>query len=478
MAKHSVPRLLRRRTALGLGLACLAFSTLAMLPRSVSAGGEEAPPVDLQQREESLVREACRYLNLSRSQLSVTLSLARQADRRRTLLQQEDEQARRKLDAQAPQNSEAAAAQRQEQTESRVRAFAQQMATQWVRVLTREQIALAVRLSEGRPPSYANADPSLLKGEAGFSGQWAATEVFLSSLSGESEPLLLQGSALEGLALGRSAGIRILRTAPVTDGGVEVGTPILQRFTLESDGQAANGAERHPFPQRILENLDLTELAGYVTPLAHRLFTSPQFAPVLQDALAHGLEPAAPRPAIPAGSPRLARDFRMEQGLRDLTGRGTELEPLGGRLDHGRYVFDAGQGLELRNAGVTDHYAVELLFRYFGGDSYQKILDFKNGTKDDGLYFYQGHLTFYRMADGGQPQPGQEHRLRIDRNRATHIVRGTLDGVQAFAFLDLDDEAVFDKSAGRLFVDDKTTGNEQGPGELRALMVWTSPMRR
>ena len=63
----------------------------------------------------------------------------------------------------------------------------------------------------------------------------------------------------------------------------------------------------------------------------------------------------------------------MERGFRDLTRHGPELEPLGGRLENGLYSFDAGHGLRLADMGVTDQYTLELTFRYFGGDAYQKI---------------------------------------------------------------------------------------------------------
>jgi hypothetical protein len=121
---------------------------------------------------------------------------------------------------------------------------------------------------------------------------------------------------------------------------------------------------------------------------------------------------------------------------------------------------------------VTDHYAIQLNLRYDGGASYQKILDFKNRTVDGGLYFYQGHLTFYTLANGGAPVPQVEHRLRLERDRTTRIVRAYLDLRPIFAFIDLDDEAVFEKGTGSLFVDDTSTKNEQGPGALRSVNVW------
>lgn len=206
---------------------------------------------------------------------------------------------------------------------------------------------------------------------------------------------------------------------------------------------------------------------------ARRVYVSPDWVPVLEQARRRGLgvPPSLNHRLVARARTRQVRRYRMDRGLRDQTGRGPELVPLGGVLDHGQYVFGPGQGLKLPDIGVRDDYDIELNFRYLGGRGYQKVLDFKKGRKDGGLYVYRGHLTFYGLANGGAPVPGRDHRLRIERNRKTRVVKVSLDLQPVFFFIDLDDEAVFEDGMGLFFVDDAATKNEQGPGGLRWVSV-------
>jgi len=185
-------------------------------------------------------------------------------------------------------------------------------------------------------------------------------------------------------------------------------------------------------------------------------------------------------PTVTRENRRLVRDYQMERGIRDRTGLGPDLEPLGGEVRNGLYLFGPGEGVELPHAGVTDHYALQIIFRKLDEESgYRKIVDFKDRKQDGGVYLYGGQITFYSLANGGTPLPGQEHRLRLERNRYTRIVRAYLDWRPIFAFIDLDDDAVFENGKGVLFADDKATSHkEQGPGALRSLLVWGSPLAR
>jgi hypothetical protein len=344
-------------------------------------------------------------------------------------------------------------------------------APQLVRVLTREQIALAWRLHEGRPPHFAEADAApLMDRAAGFTGAPRPSSLLQLRLPGRAAPGRSDAPVMLGrpLALQESGGVSDERVLAQ-----------LNDLLLESVNTRRSMVARFqkPFMQLVVETSDLRELLPALEPLTQRLFMSPRCLPALVKADREGLTAGlTSRSHLGALGPlRLVRDYRMELGFRDLAGRGPELEPLGGGIRHGLYEFDPGQGLKLENAGVTDHYALQLTFRYFGGDGYQKILDFKDGARDGGLYHYNGHLTFYTLADGGAPVVGKEHRLRLERNRKTRVVRAYLDLRPIFAFMDLDDEAVFSASKSLLFVDDRSTKNEQGPGAMRSVAIWGAP---
>lgn len=445
-----------------LGGALLLAGLAAAGSQSEPAGGippAETPDATPQALpgEDDLLRHACRYLLLSRRQLAQLVPVAKRTDEALALLVREEAPRLRELEKLGDTPEAAvlrkALESRRAQVESQVVKFASE---QLARLWTREQIALAERLADGTPPEYAHAHPALLDPKAGFAYPSARSQ--LGGLSAHSPGSPVTRRLREDTLLLDSI------SRQIQGGGLPGGSLRRDRAT----------GRRGPFAQLVVETNQLSDLMFGVESLARRLFLSERWLPFLQSAAARGLGEGAGVSYRMAtmGSLRLLREYRMERGFRDLTGKGPELEPLGGTLDHGAYFFGPGQGLRLSNTGVTDHYDLEFSFRTFTDNgNYQKLLDFKNGTRDAGLYLFQGHLTFYTLADGGAPQAGQEHRLRLERNRYTRIVRGYLDFRPIFAFIDLDGEAVFEKSSGTLFKDDTTTSGEQGPGALKWVSV-------
>jgi hypothetical protein len=469
----------------------------AGLPQPVQAGKLEslqvipptepaAPEVRSPEQEEVLLRALCQYLKLSRTQAIHILPIARSAERASKAFATFEAEKQRELNKIGNANPEVSARILRTVEERRAQLLAQtvqMVGPQLTRILTREQIALIWRLQNGQPPRYTNTDPLLLQPAAGFS----SGNRRLLQLGGGLSLDIGDGDALQsrvqlytrslGLAERQLADASVAVTREQTR--IQSGRQQIPTFEVDNPNRVVFAARSEkPFPQLVAETTELADLLPVVEPLARRVFTSDQWLSVLETLVKDGeLRGGSARNLnVSLGSLRLLRDYRMEFGFRDLARKGPELEPLGGDLDHGRYRFAPGQGLMLPDAGVTDHYAVQLNFRFFGGDSYQKILDFKNGDQDGGLYFYQGHLTFYTLANGGTPIAGRDHRLRIERNRTTRAVRVFLDLQPIFAFIDLDDAAVFDKSKGILFVDDRSTKGEQGPGEVRSVAVWgTAP---
>jgi hypothetical protein len=472
----------------------------AMQERNADPGARLA-----QHEEDLLLLAAFRYLGLSQEQLRQVQWVARQTDRSLTRLQKAEDRGIGTLEQIAARTRQALlagqpAAERDQQEAARVRDTMQQTRTQTsaeivrfalphlVRILTREQILLAWRLAQGRPPAYAKADPSLLDTGAGFAVSapqrgWNGDGPVLELWYGRQSMMLPTGPGAQGNSAFRDAAD--LAAAEARAAELQLATARLQRHlegasgALDPESVARGGGsagDRH-FPQRVVEATNPDELADAVEPLARRLFLSPRLAPLLEEGLARGMGRASARggTAAPAGPPRHVRDYQIFKGFGDLLGRGPELTPLGGQLQNGYYVFAAGQGLGLTDLGATDHYTIQLLFRCVGASGYQKLVDFKNRTRDPGLYVYGGRLTFYDLAAGRVVEPGQDHRLRLERNRATHLVRAYLDGPPVFAFLDLDDEAVFQKGVGFFFMDDQTTNGEQGPGAVAWLEVWDGP---
>lgn len=440
-------------------------------PAAPNAEGAKEKPA-----EKELLWKLCKYLRLSKAQVGLLLPTARYVDRGRELHQRREDQARRQLEKLGDQPAEAAKIKAEiDQAESRLAADVTSFgAPQLARILTREQIALIWRLGQGNPPKYANADPGLVDPSNGFSNNLAQQRglILLDNSDGAERGALELELAEEALVVQqRALDLRstIVQPAPIPETGGDV---LRLRAEIGRVFQMQQPAEK-PFPQLVIETNDIKDLLPPLEPFARRVYLSDAWLETLQEAYVKGLgvTPSRNHLLVAQGPTHAVRDYRMERGLRDQTGFGPELEPLGGTLDHGQYVFGPGEGLRMPDAGVRGDYQMEINFRWFGGDGYQKIIDFKHAKEDGGLYFYNGKLTFYTLANGPAAEPGLDHRIRLERNRITHVVRAYLDLKPVFAFIDLDDAAVFDQGEGYLFVDDVTTKNEQGPGEVRWVNV-------
>jgi hypothetical protein len=179
--------------------------------------------------------------------------------------------------------------------------------------------------------------------------------------------------------------------------------------------------------------------------------------------------------ARPASAQKLVRDYQFKQSFKDSAEQGPELKPLDGKLNAGNYTFDAGQGLELSKTGVTDHYTIELKFRFDKVDDWQKIIDFKKRSSDNGVYAYMGMLQFYDIGIGGDLQAGQEYEIRLERDKATRSVKGSVNGMKVFEFVDNEDHAVFADETAFFFADDTNTNDEQSAGAVTRIRIWDAP---
>jgi hypothetical protein len=513
------PRSPRRLAAAAALLGALVLP--GMVPWQVSAEGEPSAggAARLAQHwEDLLLLEAIRYLVLSQEQISQLLPVARKTDARLQQLKSDEERALTALAQVAGRARQALLTgrppdPRDQEEDARLRAGLDQTRTKaandivafatpyLARLLSRDQIAFAWRLMQGNPPAGVAVSPALLDPESGFVGAAASRRgayesrrsgLVLAPAGGEALPWREQGlqAAREARVLDEEkarvldeekaradAAVREMYAYRLAQSYSDLAlteADAMKLFGSQSGGGAARAGDPH-FMQRLAQGASMEELAAALEPLVRRLFLSPRFAPVLEEGLARGMGRVLAREAAPAGTPRLARDYRFHRGFTDLAGGGAEVKPLGGAMQNGYYVFGPGQGLRLADMGVSDHYAVEFLFHWPGGSGYQKLVDFKNRSGDGGLYVLDGNLTFYNVATGGKLQANRDTRIRLERNRATRMVRAFLDGQPVFAFLDLDAAAVFDKDLGWFFVDDQGTGGEQGPGAVAWLNIWDRP---
>jgi hypothetical protein len=197
-----------------------------------------------------------------------------------------------------------------------------------------------------------------------------------------------------------------------------------------------------------------------------------------------GTTPAAPEPA--QGVPAATADYYFQGSLESSLGTAPDLIEVeeGSSVftaDAGTGVtvlrFDGGRGLALapttrviRSSG----YSIEILFRFDLLDGYRKVIDFKNGSTDDGLYVLDGCLTFFPQQQAALTRIGSDSyvQLVLTRDAADRVV-GYVDGVRQFAFDDLGGLAKVGGSDGlRFFADDVTTTEEWSSGAVSQIRLF------
>jgi hypothetical protein len=188
-------------------------------------------------------------------------------------------------------------------------------------------------------------------------------------------------------------------------------------------------------------------------------------------------------PAPVVGGP--TADYQFQNALGSAVGGAPDLITLGGtnfaseRIDgapHTVLTFPEGGGLQLTPVtGVlsSDSYTIVILARLDTVSGYRRLVDFKNGTTDPGLYTYSGDLVMYGV-DGanGSGAPIQANRyaqvvLTRDRNGT---VTGYVDGVRQFQAQDTSGAGIV-SSAGvlRFFRDD---GSEHSGGAVARIRLY------
>jgi hypothetical protein len=125
----------------------------------------------------------------------------------------------------------------------------------------------------------------------------------------------------------------------------------------------------------------------------------------------------------------------------------------------------------------SDVYSVAILFSFDEIDGYRRLLDFKNGVTDDGVYSYGGDLNFYPITTGsGTPLvAGAYHQVVLTRD-AAGTVTGYVDGAQEISFSDSDGDAVVDENNRLRFFQDNTGGSapvrESSAGNVARIRVY------
>jgi hypothetical protein len=157
--------------------------------------------------------------------------------------------------------------------------------------------------------------------------------------------------------------------------------------------------------------------------------------------------------AIPISS----YDFNGD--LSDTLGNGDDLTASGGTVSDGRYTFSHNEGLQLdyHLPSPTD-YAIEFRFSMTGGiTDYNKLVDFRNLTSDDGLYARgDGRLEFW--LDGTVARTDRiitpDEDITIGLERASGMISLYADELLLDTFLDPSSDAMPPLDVLHFFHDD------------------------
>lgn len=154
---------------------------------------------------------------------------------------------------------------------------------------------------------------------------------------------------------------------------------------------------------------------------------------------------------------------------------GPSLVSNGGTLGAGSYSFGANQGLSLDGALNANEYTIDISFKFDLTSGYRRILDFKDGTSDTGLYNLNTALNFFnvRSGAGGTFGDGQQVRVSVSRDAAGSF-SGYVNGVFQFAFIDSGNLASFSATdqRARFFQDDNQVGGEASAGSVDYIAIY------
>ena len=108
-----------------------------------------------------------------------------------------------------------------------------------------------------------------------------------------------------------------------------------------------------------------------------------------------------------------------------------------------------------------------------GITGFRKVIDFKNGSTDDGLYVLDGCLTFFPKEQDALTKIGSDSYVQIVLTRDADRLVGYVDGVRQFAFNDRGGLAqVGGSDSLRFFVDDVTTTGEWSSGAVSQIRLF------
>ena len=147
------------------------------------------------------------------------------------------------------------------------------------------------------------------------------------------------------------------------------------------------------------------------------------------------------------------------------------------------YRFPLGQGFTLENASAVmpsaGEYTIAILMEFDDVTGYRRVLDFRNGTSDGGVYVLNGYLVYFGSANATQQviEPNAYVQMVFTRDLAGQFTAYAY-GQQQHTFTDTNSVAVPDPAANnlRFFLDDNSVGGEMSAGSVARIRIWNGAM--
>lgn len=201
----------------------------------------------------------------------------------------------------------------------------------------------------------------------------------------------------------------------------------------------------------------------------------------------------SPTPPARAGDLAPTADYRFAGDLRSSIGSPPELEALGSGgafstesvdgTSRSVYRFPAGSGLQLRpTCGVVwdGNYSIVMLVRLDSVSGYRRIVDWRAGKSDRGLYVNSGRVTFWGQNEetpNAVVAPGVYVQLVVTRDEASNTVTTYVNGASVWHFAYTTDIAVLDLDRTlRFFFDDALQPGDNASGAIARLRLYDQPL--
>jgi hypothetical protein len=155
------------------------------------------------------------------------------------------------------------------------------------------------------------------------------------------------------------------------------------------------------------------------------------------------------------------------------------LSNFGGTLGATSYSFGLNQGLAVDNAVGQDVYTIDTSFVFDVTLGYRRIVEFKGGASDNGLYDLNTSMNFYNIVTGARGAFADQQQVRVTISRdASGTFTGYVNGVQQITFKDAGGLAKFDTAnhTARFFRDDNVNGGEASPGSVNYIAIYNTAL--